>query len=80
MTRAYDIAYLDDAMTSLGAMLDYAVNSCGEDLALVAAGSKMYARFPDLIHSPHLRLHCLQQDYSKISGANSRSLDSIMSI
>jgi len=39
MTRAYDIAYLDDAMTSLGAMLDYAVNSCGEDLAL------FYARF-----------------------------------
>lgn len=39
MTRAYDISYLDDAMTSLGAMLDYAVNSCGEDLAL------FYARF-----------------------------------
>ena len=39
MTRAYDIAYLDDAMTSLGAMLDYAVNSCGEDLDL------FYARF-----------------------------------
>jgi DNA-binding XRE family transcriptional regulator len=39
MTRAYDTAYLDDAMTSLGAMLDYAVNSCGEDLAL------FYARF-----------------------------------
>lgn len=39
MTRAYDIAYLDDAMTSLGAMLDYAVNSCGEDLSL------FYARF-----------------------------------
>ena len=39
MTRAYDISYLDDAMTSLGAMLDYAVNTCGEDLAL------FYARF-----------------------------------
>lgn len=39
MIRAYDIAYLDDAMTSLGAMLDYAVNSCGEDLTL------FYARF-----------------------------------
>ena len=39
MTHAYDISYLDDAMTSLGAMLDYAVNSCGEDLAL------FYARF-----------------------------------
>lgn len=39
MTRAYDISYLDDAMTSLGAMLDYAVNSCGEDMAL------FYARF-----------------------------------
>lgn len=39
MTRAYDIAYLDDAMTSLGAMLDYAVNSCGEELDL------FYARF-----------------------------------
>lgn len=39
MTRAYDISYLDDAMTSLGAMLDYAVNSCGEDLSL------FYARF-----------------------------------
>ena len=39
MTRAYNIAFLDDAMTSLGAMLDYAVNSCGEDLDL------FYARF-----------------------------------
>ena len=39
MTRAYNIAYLDDAMTSLGAMLDYAVNTCGEDLDL------FYARF-----------------------------------
>lgn len=39
MTRAYNIAYLDDAMTSLGAMLDYAVNSCGENLSL------FYARF-----------------------------------
>ena len=39
MTHAYDITYLDDAMTSMGAMLDYAVNSCGEDL------SEFYARF-----------------------------------
>jgi len=39
MIRAYDIAYLDDAMNSLGAMLDYAVNTCGEDLEL------FYARF-----------------------------------
>lgn len=39
MTRAYDIAYLDDAMTSIGAMLDYAVNTCGEELSL------FYARF-----------------------------------
>lgn len=34
MIRAYDIAYLDDAMASVGAMLDYAVNSCGEPLEL----------------------------------------------
>lgn len=39
MTRAYDITYLDDAMSSMGAMLDYAVNTCGEDLSL------FYARF-----------------------------------
>lgn len=39
MTRAYNIAYLDDAMASLGGMLDYAVNTCGEDLGL------FYARF-----------------------------------
>lgn len=39
MTRAYDIAYLDDAMTSMGAMLDYAVNRCGQDLTI------FYARF-----------------------------------
>lgn len=38
-TRAYDITYLDDAMSSLGAMLDYAVNTCGEDLQL------FYSRF-----------------------------------
>ena len=38
-TRAYNIAYLDDAMSSIGAMLDYAVNACGEDLAV------FYARF-----------------------------------
>lgn len=34
MIRAYDIAYLDDAMASIGAMLDYAVNACGEPLEL----------------------------------------------
>lgn len=39
MTRAYNIAYLDDAMAGMGAMLDYAVNTCGEDLSL------FYARF-----------------------------------
>jgi len=39
MTRAYDIAYLDDAMASLGAMMDYAVNTCGEEFTL------FYARF-----------------------------------
>lgn len=38
-THGYNIAYLDDAMASLGAMLDYAVNACGEDLSL------FYARF-----------------------------------
>ena len=39
MTRAYNITYLEDAMASVGAMLDYAVNSCGESLTL------FYARF-----------------------------------
>jgi len=39
MTLAYSNAYLEDAMTSVGAMLDYAVNTCGEDLPL------FYARF-----------------------------------
>ena len=34
MIRAYDIAYIDDAMASVGAMLDYAVNACGEPLEL----------------------------------------------
>lgn len=34
MARAYDIAYLEDTMTSVGAMLDYAVNACGEDLGM----------------------------------------------
>ena len=33
MARAYNIAYLEDAMSSLGAMMDYAVNACGENLA-----------------------------------------------
>ena len=37
MTRAYNITYLDDAMSSLGAMLDYAVNTCGEELSLFFA-------------------------------------------
>jgi len=32
MERAYNIAYLEDAMSALGAMLDYSVNSCGEEL------------------------------------------------
>lgn len=39
MTRAYSILYLDDAMSAVGEMLDYAVNLCGEDLSL------FYARF-----------------------------------
>lgn len=39
MIPAYRNDYLDDVMTSVGAMLDYAVNSCGQDLAL------FYARF-----------------------------------
>lgn len=34
MIHAYDITYLDDAMSNIGSMLDYAVNSCGEDLGL----------------------------------------------
>lgn len=34
MTHAYDMVYLDDAMASVGAMLDYAVNTCGEPLDL----------------------------------------------
>ena len=34
MTRAYDRSYLDDAMSNVGAMLDYAVNTCGEPLDL----------------------------------------------
>jgi Helix-turn-helix. len=38
-TRAYNIAYLDDAMSSIGAMLDYAVNACGEDIVI------FYSRF-----------------------------------
>ena len=33
MERAYNIAYLEDAMSAVGAMLDYSVNACGEDLA-----------------------------------------------
>ncbi|MBR4735412.1 MAG: helix-turn-helix transcriptional regulator [Bacteroidales bacterium] len=32
--RAYNDYYLDDAMQSVGAMLDYAVNACGEDFSL----------------------------------------------
>ena len=39
MTRAYDISYLEDAMSGVGAMLDYAVNSCGETL------EQFWARF-----------------------------------
>lgn len=37
--NAYNEIYLDDNMTAVGAMLDYAVNSCGEDITL------FYARF-----------------------------------
>lgn len=37
--RAYNPLYLDDVMASLGAMFDYAVNSCGEPLP------EFYARF-----------------------------------
>ena len=32
MERAYNKAYLEDAMSTVGAMLDYSVNSCGEQL------------------------------------------------
>ena len=39
MTRAYPDYYLYDAQREVGAMLDYAVNGCGEDLA------EFYARF-----------------------------------
>lgn len=39
MSRAYNISYLDDAQDALGAMLDYAVNACGEDL------EQFYVRF-----------------------------------
>ena len=31
--RAYNPLYLDDVMVSLGAMFDYAVNTCGESLS-----------------------------------------------
>ena len=34
MIRAYDESYLPGAMNAVGAMLDYAVNSCGQDRAL----------------------------------------------
>ena len=34
MTHAYDKCYLEDAMSSVGAMLDYAVGTCGEPLDL----------------------------------------------
>ena len=39
MIRAYHESYLSEAMNGMGAMLDYAVNACGEDLRL------FYARF-----------------------------------
>ena len=39
MTRAFDIIYIEDAMTLCGSVLDYAVNACGEDPVL------FYARF-----------------------------------
>ena len=38
-TRAYSKYYLDDAMSAMGAMLDYAVNTCGQDI------SEFYYRF-----------------------------------
>lgn len=34
MTHAYNKSYLEDAMANLGAMLDYAVGICGEDLGM----------------------------------------------
>lgn len=37
--NAYNEIYLEDNMTTVGAMLDYAVNVCGEDIGL------FYARF-----------------------------------
>ena len=39
MIRAYEQAYLSAVMDGIGTMLDYAVNSCGEDLRI------FYARF-----------------------------------
>ena len=39
MIHAYSESYLSDVMDGLGSMLDYAVNSCGEELRL------FYARF-----------------------------------
>ena len=38
-THAYNVDYLEDAMASMGAMLDFAVNRCGEDLL------QFYTRF-----------------------------------
>ena len=37
MTRACYNLYLDDAQYALGAMLDYAVNACGQDLSVFSA-------------------------------------------
>ena len=34
MTRAYNNCYLEDVMSGIGAMLDYAVRICGQDLEL----------------------------------------------
>lgn len=39
MIHAYNESYLSDAMSGLGAMLDYAINACGEPLPM------FYARF-----------------------------------
>lgn len=39
MTHAYDPSYLDDAQHILGGMLDYATNTCGQDL------TEFYNRF-----------------------------------
>lgn len=39
MVKSYNITYLEDAMSAIGAMFDYSVNTCGEDLV------SFYGRF-----------------------------------